>query len=82
MTSRELYLRLLTHVRPYWKGLPVAMVCMGLASLAEPIFPAMMKSCSTMVFVGQRPVDWLFYPLAIMGLFLVRAVFGFTSATT
>ena len=43
MTSRELYLRLLTYVRPYWKVFLVAMVCMGLASLAEPIFPAMMK---------------------------------------
>ena len=43
MTSRELYLRLLSYVRPYWKAFVAALVCLGLASLAEPVFPAMMK---------------------------------------
>ena len=44
MTSRELYLRLLTYVRPYWKAFLAALACMGVASLAEPVFPAIMKS--------------------------------------
>lgn len=79
MTSRELYLRLLTYVRPYWKVFLVAMVCMGLASLAEPIFPAMMKKLLDDGFSSAAgSYDWLFYPLAIMGLFLLRAVLGFT----
>ena len=78
MTSRVLYTRLLTYVRPYWKAFAAGLACMGLASLAEPVFPAMMKKLLDEGFssaAGQW--DWLFYPLAIMGIFLVRAVLGF-----
>ncbi len=78
MNSRELYARLLTYVRPYWKVFVAALVCMAITSLAEPIFPAMMKSLLDNGFsTSTGPWDWLFYPLAIMGLFLVRAIFGF-----
>ncbi len=78
MTSRELYLRLLTYVRPYWKAFAAALVAMGLSALAEPVFPAMMKKLLDDGFsaaAGQW--DWLIYPLAIMAIFLARAVFGF-----
>ena len=78
MTSRELYVRLLTYVRPYWKAFLAALACMGLASLAEPVFPAIMKSLLDDGFSkANGPWDWLLYPLAIMGIFLVRAIFGF-----
>ena len=42
MTSRELYLRLLTYVRPYWKVFACGLAAMGASALAEPVFPAMM----------------------------------------
>ncbi|KXB31525.1 lipid A export permease/ATP-binding protein MsbA [Dechloromonas denitrificans] len=78
MTSRELYLRLLTYVRPYWKVFAAALAAMGLSSLAEPVFPAMMKKLLDDGFsTAAGPWDWLLYPLAIMGIFLVRAIFGF-----
>lgn len=78
MTSRELYLRLLSYVRPYWKAFAAALVAMGLSALAEPVFPAMMKKLLDDGFSSSAgPWDWLIYPLAIMGIFLARAVFGF-----
>ena len=78
MTSRELYLRLLTYVRPYWKVFLVALGAMALSSLAEPVFPAMMKHLLDDGFSkASGEWDWLFYPLAIMGIFLARAIFGF-----
>jgi subfamily B ATP-binding cassette protein MsbA len=78
MTSRELYLRLLTYVRPYWKVFLVALGAMALSSLAEPVFPAMMKQLLDNGFSkASGEWDWLFYPLAIMGIFLARAIFGF-----
>ena len=77
MTSRELYLRLLTYVRPYWKVFLVALGAMALSSLAEPVFPAMMKQLLDKGFSkASGEWDWLFYPLAIMGIFLARAIFG------
>ena len=78
MNSRDLYLRLLTYVRPYWKIFVAALVCMGLASLAEPVFPAMMKYLLDDGFSkAGGEWDWLFWPAAIMGLFLTRAILGF-----
>ncbi len=78
MTSRELYLRLLSYVRPYWKAFVAALVCLGLASLAEPVFPAMMKYLLDNGFSKASGTwDWVLYPLAIMGIFLARAIFGF-----
>jgi subfamily B ATP-binding cassette protein MsbA len=78
MTSRELYLRLLTYVRPYWKVFLIALGAMALSSLAEPVFPAMMKHLLDDGFSkASGEWDWLFYPLAIMGIFLARAIFGF-----
>ena len=79
MTSRGLYLRLLTYVRPYWKIFVAAMACMGLASLAEPVLPAMMKYLLDDGFSkASGPWDWLLYPLGVMGIFLVRAILAFT----
>ena len=78
MTSRELYARLLTYVRPYWKVFAAGLTAMGLSSLAEPVFPAMMKKLLDDGFSQNAGEwDWLFFPLAIMGIFLARAIFGF-----
>lgn len=78
MTSRQLYLRLLTYVRPYWKVFAIGLTAMGLSALAEPVFPAMMKKLLDDGFSKNAGEwDWLIYPLAIMGIFLARAVFGF-----
>ena len=52
MTSRALYGRLLGYVRPHWAAFLVAMACMGLSSLAEPVFPAMMK-----YMLANQPVN-------------------------
>ena len=41
--SRELYLRLLGHVRPHWKGFVLTLAATALAAATEPLFPALMK---------------------------------------
>lgn len=78
LNSRALYLRLLTYVRPYWRVFGAAIACMGLSSLIEPLFPALMKYLLDDGFSkAQGGWDWLVYPAAIFGIFLSRAVFGF-----
>ena len=77
-SSRALYSRLLSYVRPYWRVFLAAMLCMGLSSLAEPVFPAMMKYMLDDGFAkSQGGWAWLIYPLIILAIFLVRAIFGF-----
>ena len=76
--SRQLYLRLLGYVRPYWKAFLLSIACMGLSSIVEPVFPAVMKSLLDNGFSNANgPWDWLLYPAMIMAVFLARAVLGF-----
>jgi subfamily B ATP-binding cassette protein MsbA len=76
--SRELYLRLLSYVRPYWKAFAVAVTTMGASSLLEPVFPALMKYLLDDGFSGSRGSwDWLIYPAGILGVLILRAILGF-----
>ena len=76
--SRQLYLRLLGYVRPYWIAFVVAIGCMGLSSIVEPVFPAVMKGLLDNGFSNAKNNwDWLIYPCAILGVFVARAVLGF-----
>ncbi|HTJ97168.1 MAG TPA: lipid A export permease/ATP-binding protein MsbA [Rhodocyclaceae bacterium] len=78
MNSRQLYLRLLSYVRPYWKGFALAMLCMAVGAVAEPFFPILMKSMLDNGFGPNRGAwDWLFYPVAIVSVLLTRSIFGF-----
>ncbi len=75
--SRELYLRLLSHVRPHWKGFALTLAATALAAATEPLFPALMKPLLDKGF-GQGGNDWLAWlPLAIVGIFVLRGVAGF-----
>ncbi len=75
--SRDLYLRLLSHVRPHWKGFALTLAATALAAATEPLFPALMKPLLDMGF-SQNPSTWITWmPLAIVGIFLLRGVAGF-----
>ena len=78
--SRDLYLRLLGHVRPHWKGFVLTLAATALAAATEPLFPALMKPLLDKGF-GQGGNDWLAWlPLAIIGIFLLRGVAGFLAS--
>jgi subfamily B ATP-binding cassette protein MsbA len=77
INSRALYLRLLGHVRPYWKGFALTLAATALAAATEPLFPALMKPLLDNGF-GKGDNDWLAWlPLAIVGIFVLRGVAGF-----
>jgi subfamily B ATP-binding cassette protein MsbA len=76
-SSRDLYLRLLGHVRPHWKGFALTLAATALAAATEPLFPALMKPLLDKGF-GQGDQGWLAWlPLAIVGIFVLRGVAGF-----
>jgi subfamily B ATP-binding cassette protein MsbA len=79
--SIELYRRLLTHVRPYARTFALAVLGMMLAAATEPLFPALIKPLLDSGFGGHQS-DWppIVFAVAIVGIFLVRGVFTFTSA--
>ena len=78
MNSRQLYQRLLTHIRPYRLRFILAVVTMGLASATEPFFPALLKELLDNGFsTAQGKWDWLIYPLGIIVIFIARATLSF-----
>ena len=73
-TSRDLYLRLLGYVRPFWKPFALSVVGMVLTAATEPMFPALMKPLLDGSFVNKESSALVWVPLAIIGLFLLRGV--------
>src|SRR5512143_3655904 len=77
--SHELYLRLLGHVRPYWRMFGAAILAMVLSASTEPLFPALMKPLLDKGFGPPRSPLIMWAPVAIVLLFLVRGVLSFAS---
>jgi len=75
--SRTLYLRLLGHVRPYWKGFALSLAATALAAATEPLFPALMKPLLDKGFSTEGDAWLMWMPAAIIGIFILRGVTGF-----
>ena len=79
--SGVLYRRLRSYVRPYAKSFALAVLGMVLAAATEPLFPALIKPLLDSGFGAQKS-SWppIVFAVAIIGIFLVRGIFTFTSA--
>jgi subfamily B ATP-binding cassette protein MsbA len=80
-SSKDIYLRLLSYVRPYWRIFLVGIIGMIASAAAEPLFPALMKP----LLDGKYDAASLdsesiwFYPVALMGIFLIRGLVVFVT---
>ena len=81
-STRELYLRLLGSVRPYWRVFAISIVTMALAAATDPVLPALMKPLLDGSFVERNQTHPYLVPLAIIGIFFVRGALGFLSSYT
>lgn len=80
MNSKEIYLRLLGHVKPYWKQFSLAVLAMLVLAATEPAIPALLKPLLDGTFVEQDSDHLNWTPIALVVLFLVRGVFTFASS--
>lgn len=71
-SSRKLYLRLLQHVKPYWKIFAAGIFFMVILALTEAGIPALLKPVLDGTFVEKDSVYLAWAPLGIILLFLVR----------
>ena len=80
-SSRQLYLRLLTYVRPYARVFALAILAMVAAAATEPLFPMLMKPLLDGGFAPARDaaIPPLYFALAIVGIFVTRGVLSFFS---
>ena len=76
--SRELYLRLLSYVRPYAKVFALALAGMMMAAATEPLFPMFMKPLLDGGFAASD-ASWppSVFAAAIVGIFFLRGVLSF-----
>lgn len=82
MNSKELYLRLLTHVRPYWKAFAVSVVGMVIAALTQPAVPALFKPLLDESFVEKNTDNVIWLPLGLLAVFVLRAAASYLSEMT
>ena len=82
LSSRALYARLLSYVRPHAKVFGLAILGMVAAAGTEPLFPALIKPLLDGGFAaGSAPV-WppALFAGAMVGIFLLRGILTFTSS--
>jgi subfamily B ATP-binding cassette protein MsbA len=79
-TSRQLYLRLLSYVRPHAKVFALALIGMVAAAATEPLFPMLMKPLLDGGFAaGKQPALPPFvFAAALVVIFILRGALTFT----
>ena len=78
----NLYLRLLSYVRPYAKVFGLAILGMVAAAATEPLFPAMLKPLLDGGFgAGREPIaPPALFALGLVGIFVLRGLLTFSSS--
>lgn len=79
-SSRKLYFRLLTYVRPYWRVLVAGLIATSLAAATEPLFPALLKPLLDNGFSTDSNQSPLLVAGTIVGIFFLRGVLGFLAS--
>jgi subfamily B ATP-binding cassette protein MsbA len=80
MTSTQLYIRLLSYVKPYWKAFAISIIGTVVVAATEPLAPALLKPMLDGTFVNKDQAMMRIVPLVIIVIFLVRGIAGFISA--
>ena len=74
MSGTALYLRLVRHVRPYWRTFALGVLGVIIVAATEPALPALLKPLLDGVFVEKNEAVIRWMPLLILGLFVVRGL--------
>ena len=82
-SSRQLYFRLLTYVRPHARVFALAILGMVAVAATEPLFPALMKPLLDGGF-GSGPTNSALTPavfaMLLVGIFVLRGIFFFVAS--
>ena len=80
MSSKDLYLRLLRYVSPYWRMFAASIFCTIVVAATEPALPALLKPLLDGSFVKHDRTLTNLIPLLLILLFVVRGSFTFASS--
>ncbi len=82
MSSKQLYLRLLRYILPYWRIFAISVLSTIAVAATEPALPALLKPMLDGSFVSRDQTLIKLVPLLLIGLFLLRGIFTFISNYT
>jgi len=82
MSSKQLYLRLLRYILPYWRVFTLSVLSTIAVAATEPALPALLKPMLDGSFVSRDQTLTKLVPLLLIGLFLLRGTFTFISNYT
>ncbi|MES1981396.1 MAG: lipid A export permease/ATP-binding protein MsbA [Pseudomonadota bacterium] len=80
LTSSQLYFRLLTYVKPYWRPFAASVLGTAVVAATEPLAAALMKPMLDGTFVHKDQAMLRLVPLVIIVIFLVRGIAGYISS--
>lgn len=80
LSSKQLYLRLLRYVLPYWRMFAISIAAMIVVAASEPAFPALLKPMLDGSFIKKDPTTMQMVPLLLVALFVGRGVANFVSS--
>ncbi|HKA39157.1 MAG TPA: lipid ABC transporter permease/ATP-binding protein, partial [Burkholderiales bacterium] len=74
MSNSQLYLRLLSHVKPYWHVFALGILGMAVVAATYSALPALMKPLIEGTFIEKDPDVIFWLPIVMVGLYLVQGV--------
>ncbi len=80
LSSSQLYFRLLTYVKPYWRVFAASILGTVIVAATEPLVPALMKPMLDGTFVHKDQSMMKLVPFYILLIFAVRGVATFVSS--
>lgn len=81
--SFRLYKRIYCeYLAPHWKKFSIALAAMVVAAATEPAFAKLMKPLIDKGFTEQDSTAMIVTPLAVIGVFLIRAIAAYVNETT
>ncbi|MDD3267199.1 MAG: lipid A export permease/ATP-binding protein MsbA [Burkholderiales bacterium] len=81
--SFRLYKRIYCeYLAPHWRKFSIALIAMVVAAATEPAFATLMKPLIDKGFTEQDSTAMIVTPLAVMGVFLIRAIAAYVNETT
>ena len=81
-SDKEIYLRLLTYVKPHWRIFSTGIFGMILFAATEAAVPAILKPILDGTFVEKDPVYLVWAPVGLIALFSIRAIATFISSSS
>lgn len=74
MSGTTLYLRLMRHVRPYWRTFALGVFGIVIVAATQPALPALLKPLLDGVFVEKNETMIRWTPALLIGLFVIRGL--------